>query len=198
MAVSIPLTRGMVALVDEADAPLVAGRKWSANTGNGTHFYAQARFGKKRRLMHRVLIADVPAGLQIDHIDGDGLNNTRANLRLVTPRQNLANRLKRTRGTSAYKGVFVTSRGYIYATIVCAARRSPFRIGVFSTERDAAKAYDACARILFGEHARVNFPRAGEQCAHPVIPGEPLGGIQEKSLAEALPPAPEKPAEAAA
>ncbi len=204
MTVSIPLTKGLVALVDDEDAERVLRHKWCVLSGK--HSKTSYAFTNIKRgttaLMHRMILG-APAGRLIDHIDGNGLNNTRANLRFVTQRQNLANQRKAsTYGgrpvSSPYKGV-VKHEDRFQARIGCGKTGAPaFTIGSFSTAEDAAKAYDACARILHGEHARLNFPRAGEQCAHPVIPGEPLGGIQEKSLAEALPPAPEKPAEAAA
>lgn len=97
----IPLTRGLVALVDDEDYERVNDCKWYATPGHNT-FYAQRRGprdaqGKRATLsMHR-LVLDMPVyepgGLEVDHIDRDGLNNTRANLRPVTHAGNAANRI---------------------------------------------------------------------------------------------------------
>lgn len=176
MTTVIPLTKGYQAIVDDEDAERVLRHKWCALTGK--HAKTIYAFTNVRRgttaLMHR-LILDAPAGRLIDHIDGNGLNNTRANLRFVTQRQNLANQRKAStyKGrpvSSPYKGV-VKHEGFFQARIGSGRTGAPaFTIGSFSTAEDAAKAYDACARLLHGEHARVNFPRPGEQCAHATIP----------------------------
>lgn len=89
-AVKIPLTRGAVALIDEADAPELLRHKWYALVVE-KHVYAARREQPKLILMHRQLTV-APTGMLVDHIDGDGLNNRRANLRLATQAQNLMNR----------------------------------------------------------------------------------------------------------
>lgn len=161
MTIEIPLTKGKVALVDEADSARVLGfGKWSAQySGYGTLWYAvSSKLG--RTYLHRFVLG-VPRGTVVDHISGDGLDCRRANLRIASLSQNNANRDKpSTREfTSQYKGVTRNQRGRWIAKIK--ADGGQLVLGTFDTERDAACAYDAAARILFGEFARCNFPRRG-------------------------------------
>lgn len=100
MTTDIPLTRGLVARVDDADLPALRPFKWHA-TANG--YAATCLPGTRRYVyMHRLLLNAGPGDL-VDHIDGDRLNNTRANLRLVTPCQNQWNR-KAQANRAGYKG----------------------------------------------------------------------------------------------
>jgi hypothetical protein len=101
--------------------------------------------------MHTLLM---PGAAQIDHRDGDGLNNRRENLRPATRTQNNANQRKY-RGTSRYKGVSwdVSSRRW-RARIHCDHRETS--LGQFTSEADAARAYNAAALEHFGEYARLN------------------------------------------
>ncbi len=101
--------------------------------------------------MHRDIIQTEQ---MIDHVDGDGLNNCRANLRPVTQSQNSANQRK-VRGTSAFKGVsFDKNRNMWAAEIGCGGKR--FKLGRFKSETEAAAAYNAKAREVFGEYGRYN------------------------------------------
>jgi hypothetical protein len=101
--------------------------------------------------MHRV-IANAPAELNVDHKDGDGLNNTRANLRIATQKQNSANR-RANRGTQ-YKGIY---RNKLRFRAEINTADSRHYLGNFKNAEDAARAYDAKAKELFGEFARTNF-----------------------------------------
>jgi len=156
MAKIIPLARGLVALIDEADAPLLLQWKWHI-AGPG---YASTRMvtgGRRRQVyMHRLLL-DAQPGQIVDHIDGNRLNNTRANLRLVTRSQNQWNR-RRQHNRSGYKGVSWHRRKQKwYARIqVFGTRRF---LGYFDTAQEAAVAYDAAAASLHGEYARHNGSR---------------------------------------
>src|SRR5258706_4731790 len=106
----IPLNRGLVAFVDLADWPLIADYKWTAVIRRHTA-YAFSH-GDQEVYMHR-LILQPPAGLWTDHIDGDGLNNRRSNLRAATPSQNMANRRPNARGhSSKFKGVSRVIQGH--------------------------------------------------------------------------------------
>lgn len=186
MVVRIPLTRGLFATVDDLDAHVVGGHKWQAFR-TGAIWYATRQIDGRQVGMHRFLLAP-PEGLTVDHIDGDGLNNTRANLRIATRAQNSANKRKLVTRGCRFKGVFKGKYGF-NASIRWKPvfPNGPFRIGVFSTEADAAKAYDACARILHGEFARLNFPRRGEQPAHePPPPPERPSIIRARIVARVL------------
>lgn len=157
----IPLTQGKFAMVDDEDFEELSRFKWYAHRG-GRSWYARrnawvAGAGKQRCvLMHsRITGFDLT-----DHIDGDGLNNQRANLRDATKAQNGQNRRRNRNGSSAFKGVTRDPRdaGW-YAGI---RRRY---IGRYRSEEEAALAYDAAARELYGAYAALNFPRPGERSA---------------------------------
>jgi hypothetical protein len=102
----IPLTQGKVAIVDDADYERVSQFKWCAMKGrNG--FYAASHISgnnNRLRLMHRFILG-APTGMQVDHKDRNGLNNTRDNLRLATPTQNRANSPKPINRTAPYMGI---------------------------------------------------------------------------------------------
>lgn len=161
MAVEIPLTRGKVALVDEPDFPLVAGLKWSAVFSCG-HWYAarnRSRGVKPRtELMHRRILDARPSEI-IDHRDGDGLNNCRLNLRRATKLQNQTNSKLRRDNSSGFKGVH-SHKGRWRAKIQVIG--ITIHLGVFQTAEEAALAYDAAARIHFGEFGSLNFPQLAD------------------------------------
>jgi hypothetical protein len=158
MSVNIPLTRGFVAIVDDEDAERMASRKWSVKFGKRTQ-YAQTNANTVPNTtlrMHR-LIMDAALGQHVDHIDGNGLNNTRANLRFCTNAENSMNRRKRLGVTSQYKGVSWYSKKEIWGADIWIDGRTK-NLGTYVLETDAARAYDAAARWLFGEFAQLNFP----------------------------------------
>lgn len=150
----IPLTRGKVAIVDDEDYERLVGRKWHAFPGNaGTDtWYARGYIDGRNVSMHR-FIMDAPRDRQVDHKNGDGLFNVRANLRLATRYQNAAN--QRTSCKSGFRGV-EAHKLHFRASIKSEGRR--YRIGHFKDPIDAARAYDARARELHGEFAILNFP----------------------------------------
>jgi hypothetical protein len=145
---------------DDAHA-LVAGHKWWLDVGGRNH-YAVARIDGRNVSMHR-LIMGAAGGTVLDHIDGDGLNNQRANLRFCTRAQNFQNAgWRNTPGrTARFKGVWRVKgpcRRCWRAGIT--AFRKYKNIGSFWTEEEAARSYDSEARVLHGQFARLNFPDA--------------------------------------
>src|SRR5688572_7448007 len=104
--VEIPLTQGAVALVDPESYDIVSEHKWHLMRTAGRHVYARTNVRGLPRstnplLMHTLLLRP-SAGLVVDHIDGNGLNNTLSNLRVCTRKQNLQNRRV---GSGRFKGV---------------------------------------------------------------------------------------------
>lgn len=152
----IPLTQGRVAHVDDADYEQVACHKWffcevRKGTGKG---YAVRTVNDRCVYMHRV-VADAPRGMQVDHIDGDRLNNARANLRLATLRDNRRNNHGYANNKSGFKGVgWHTKAGKWVARIT--VNNKPKHLGLFVDRIDAARAYNAAALIHFGEFACLN------------------------------------------
>ncbi len=159
-AMWIPLTKGHFVLVDEEDYPVYSQFNWSASVLPRT-VYAYLRRnheGKSRILfLHRV-ITGAPHGMQVDHINGNGLDCRRSNLRVCTVRANHQNIRKTVVSTSSqYKGVsWDKCRSKWLAKVKAGGRY--FNVGRFDDEEDAARAYDTKARDLFGEFARLNFP----------------------------------------
>ena len=157
----IALTRGKFAMVDAADYEWLSQYKWSA-TSSGLNTYACRNVRGKIVLMHR-FIMKAPKGMVVDHIDGNGLNNCRSNLRICTHSQNMCNSRIRS-GSSQYKGVCYERRsGRWVAHIACEGQS--YHLGTFDSEIEAARAYDRKAIELFGQFARLNFP---EEHAAPI------------------------------
>jgi hypothetical protein len=155
----IPLTQGKFALVDNRDYYRLVKQKWNAAIANNT-FYAAGTQSRKSIKMHR-FIMDAPAHLVVDHIDHNGLNNVRGNLRLCTFAQNARN-IQPTKGTSSrYKGVCWKKKEKKWVANVQPNNKRYF-LGYFDNEIDAAKAYDKKAAEVFGEFACLNFPPEAE------------------------------------
>jgi|SRR5579859_7458077 len=165
MITELPLTNGGVALVDECDFHWLSQRGWYDN-GNG---YAvcdlSGRRGGIRILMHRLIML-APDTATVDHRDGCGLHNWRDNLRLATQSEQNANRPK-FRGKSNFKGVHRRSDGLKWVAQIRRPNREALNLGSFANVEDAARAYDAAARELYGEFAALNFPLPGERNGRP-------------------------------
>jgi hypothetical protein len=159
----IPLAGGLVALVDDADFELVQGYGWYAAPSRRT-VYARAVIRGVRPLrcvrLHR-LILDVAKGVRVDHKNLNGLDCQRANLRIATNAQNKANGEKYRSSrwgvppTSPYKGVFwKKQRNKWCATIK--GDTGTLHLGYFTSETNAALAYNKAALDHYGEFSRLN------------------------------------------
>ncbi len=152
----IPLTQGKVALVDDEDFEEISKYKWCASKGSrNCHTYYAVRGYRNHgssvtESMHRRVMGFKG---HIDHIDGNGLNNQRENLREATSTQNMRNRHPRFKSTSSLKGVGLF-RGKWRARIFLNGKET--HLGVFNTEKEAGLAYDLAARKYFGEFAWLN------------------------------------------
>ena len=154
----IMLTRCMFAIVDVDDFEQIGPFRWQACNVSGDKWYARRTVkigGIPRAIyMHRAIL-NPPYELEVDHIDGNGLNNRRSNLRICSRGKNAQNQRK-TRGTSQFKGVYWNGRvGRWHASIQ--GNKARHHLGFFTNETDAARAYDAAAIELFREFARPNF-----------------------------------------
>ncbi len=158
----IPLSQGLVALVDDEDYEELSQYNWHAYKHRNTYYairnlpiYPGLRTTAK---MHRQVMR-AQTDEMIDHRNGNGLDNQKHNLRIASSSQNAANKRARIGSTSEYKGVsWHKQHGKWYAAI-CIKRKQIF-LGLFTDEVEAAKAYDRGAREHFGEFAKTNFPVA--------------------------------------
>ena len=159
----VPLTKGYTAVVDAVDLPIVGDWKWCASirydcTGNVMCVYAQRRVktsdGTATLLrLHRAIL-DPGKGFDVDHIDSDGLNNRRSNLRAATRAQNTMNRRLQRTNKSGVKGVYFEARTQKWAAKIKADGQTVW-LGRYERKEKAAEIYAlACAR-LHQEFARL-------------------------------------------
>lgn len=159
----IPLTRGMVALVDDEDyEEVMKHAPWFAQPSkNGRTAYAVAKVGFGRRgsrtlRLHKLILGDGPEGMEIDHRNLNGLDNRRSNLRWATNGDQRANQPVRRDSTTGFKGVSLVHGRYWMAQIRAGGEKH--YLGYFPTAEAAARAYDAKAREVHGDFAHLNFP----------------------------------------
>lgn len=147
---------GHFAKVDDEDFDMLSQMRWHAMRGVSTVYAAtnvkreNGRYGTVA--MHRI-VNKTPHGLDTDHIDGDGLNNIRANLRIATRTENGRNRAPNRGGTSAAKGVYWNKRKRRWIASIRVNKVLVF-LGQHRSEDDAAAAYANAAKQYFGEFAR--------------------------------------------
>lgn len=153
--VEIPLSKGKVALIDPEDAERVLAYCWYFND-----IYAGYAAKSGSESLH-CFIMQPPKGMEVDHKNLNPLDCRRKNMRIATPSQNQHNKA---RYASGYKGVYRVDKSDKYAARICLQRKR-YNLGVFPSPEEAARAYDAKARALHGEFARLNFPDEGEQAA---------------------------------
>jgi hypothetical protein len=155
----IVLTQEQVALIDDEDYELVSKFKWYARKHGNTYYSTtniNKPMGRASLQMHR-LIMNAPIGKQVDHINGNGLDNRRKNLRFSTQQQNCMNRIKRdSSASSRYKGVSFHKPSGKWRSRIQIDGKLKY-LGYFTEEEEAAKAYDNAALKYFGEFARVNY-----------------------------------------
>jgi len=158
----IPLTHCKFALVDADDYEWLSYYKWIASKSVNGNWYAvssEARENPSRAHipMHR-LIMNAPDDYLVDHRDRRTLDNRRVNLRLASPTQNQYNAMKPKRkdSTSNYRGVSKSKLSSRWTARISVGGRR-IGLGTYSTEIEAAKAYDRAARIFHGQFATVNF-----------------------------------------
>ena len=151
----IPLTDGYEALVDDADYDFLMQWTWHATAARG-QIRATRRERGHRILMHRAIM-NCADHLEVDHINGNPLDNQRDNLRLATHQQNMWNRQKHKIFTSRFKGVYWSKSRGKWCAAINIGNKVRLQLGRFEDEELAARTYDAAARKYHGTFARTNF-----------------------------------------
>jgi hypothetical protein len=144
----IKLTQGKVTLVDDEDFKYLNQFKWCARKHRNTYYACRKSKYSNNRNMHR-LIMNTPSYLQVDHIDHNGLNNQKSNLRNCTNSQNQMN-MGSIYGSVKLRGVCKSNNKFrSYITF----NNKTLYLGTFNTSKEAAIIYNEKAKELFGEYA---------------------------------------------
>jgi hypothetical protein len=157
----VPLTQGYEAVIDADDAALVGQWLWCSwvtrrRDGSVRSVYAKrgdySQVKPRTVLMHRI-IAGTPDDMETDHIDGNGLNNRRSNLRAATITENRRNKIRSYASKSGVKGVHWVERLGKWRAQICADRKVTC-LGLFDTVDGAAHAYAKASATLHGKYGR--------------------------------------------
>lgn len=150
----IPLTQGKFALVDDADFKWLSRYKWCAWKAPRTWYVRRL----KDEFMHRrILGLQKGDGIEVDHRNGNGLDNQRHNLRICTRSENTANQRMPKNNTSGYKGVSWDIDRNKWRVMIDKNGKHIY-VGLYFCLIKAARAYDSAAVKYFGEYANLNFP----------------------------------------
>lgn len=156
----ISLTRGKIAIVDNADYESLAQHKWSALKNGRTYYAVRANGiltpGYHQIKMHRAIL-NASDGVEIDHINGDGLDNRRSNLRLCAHAENLKGQKLRRDNKTGFKGVWFNkrARGNPYTAYIKIDYKQ-IHLGCYKTAKIAARIYDLAALKHHGDFALTN------------------------------------------
>lgn len=157
--IEIELTQGFVAKISHSDAKEILQRRWFAvKTKNGVYAFSSKTLDDGRRInipLHR-FIMNPKGDMVVDHINGDGLDNRRENLRIASHSQNQWNRRNARNNKTGYKGVSIDKRsGKFRAGISVGGKH--IHLGLFSTAEEAAQAYAEASRKYHGEYGRTHL-----------------------------------------
>lgn len=154
----VPVGHGVVQ-VDPADVPLTRAHRWMIyKRPNARTLYVSTKIDGRTAYLHREIMKPGP-DQEVDHINHDGLDCRRENMRLCTRKGNAANTCKRRATcTSKFKGVYWHARAGKWQAYLNRTAAPAKYLGLHKDEADAARAYDRAAREEYGEFAQLNFP----------------------------------------
>lgn len=127
--------------IDDEDVSIFISRSWreQKNPSERTSYVACT---KDRSLLHRIILGVIDPNIQVDHIDGNGLNNRKSNLRLVNSRTNAQNNTRRREGKTSSKYIGVTKSHNSWRVRVWTKQSGHICLGSYESEEVAAKVYD--------------------------------------------------------
>lgn len=153
----IQLTQDKVAIVDDEDYDMLTQYGWYAHRSSGDkRYYAHATINSKTLSMHRFLLGLPPHKPMVDHINNNGLDNRKSNLRTVTARQNAMNVTPRENCASKYKGVSWHKRDKRWEVYISPKVGKRMYVGGSKNEKKAAEIYNNAALDHYGEYAYLN------------------------------------------
>ena len=151
----IPLSRGLETIVDENMFEELSKHKWHIHDSRGKLYaYGYIRHLRRHVKMHRMII-NAPSDKDVDHINGDTLDNRKSNLRLCNQSQNQANRKMNKNNKSGYRGVHWDEQGRRWKAQI-KVNGKKIGLGLFYDKNEAALAYNIAAKESFGEFASLN------------------------------------------
>lgn len=158
--------KGLSTIVDPEDVPLVSQHRWAGFSPSGARdrkiVYAKGYVpGPKYPFLHRFLLGVTDSKIIVDHINHNGLDNRRCNLRIGSQRDNMLNRRPNRQATSRFKGVSSCKRTGRWLAFIGVNGKTK-NLGTYQAEIEAAMAYDRAARVLFGPNAFLNFPEVSQ------------------------------------
>jgi len=149
----LPLKNGELTLVDDDIFYALSQFKWMRDGTKNNAVTGTSKIQGERRL-HRIIM-NAPKDKEVDHIDGNVLNNQRANLRICTRRQNARNRKKNKNSKSPYKGVQWLKEIKMWQAKIRIDGKLK-ALGIYKTAKNAARAYNKAAIKHFGLYAKIN------------------------------------------
>jgi len=155
----IELTQGYFTLVDDEDFEWLSMFSWRVSRTRLVNYARTSKYNKTTKKvdsanMHRIIL-NAPENMEVDHIDGNGLNNQKCNLRFATRSQNTCN-IKKVYGNVSFRGVHKTPNNTYRAMISVKGKKK--HVGTYKSAIEAAISYDKAAKDTYGEFAQLNFP----------------------------------------